>query len=424
MNTRLPATIRMGAIAALVAAASMVLLPFEASNAQQQRQRQPAQAPARSTPATPPAPAAPANPLSPETTARQLIIADIASGTILLEKNADERMPPSSMSKIMTAYVVFEALRRGDLRLEDTLPVSERAWRMQGSKMFVPLGDRVKVEDLLRGMIIQSGNDACIVLAEGLAGSEEAFAERMNETARRIGLVSSNFRNSSGWPDPEHYMTARDLLALSARLVADFPEYYRYYGERDFTFGREMGSNRTITQPNRNPLLQRMPGADGIKTGHTESAGYGLSGSAMRENRRVILVANGWPTMRARSEESERLLEWAFREYGSYTLFKAGQPIEEAPVWMGKLEKVNLVAAQDVVVTIPRRLRAQLVARASFDGPVAAPIQRGQAMGTLTITVPDRPAASFALVAGDDVEKLGFGGRVAAGLSHLVFGRR
>ncbi|MFZ9484093.1 MAG: D-alanyl-D-alanine carboxypeptidase family protein [Alphaproteobacteria bacterium] len=424
MNTRLPATIRMGAIAALVAAASMVLLPFEASNAQQQRQRQPAQTPARSAPATPPAPAAPANPLSPETTARQLIIADIASGTILLEKNADERMPPSSMSKIMTAYVVFEALRRGDLRLEDTLPVSERAWRMQGSKMFVPLGDRVKVEDLLRGMIIQSGNDACIVLAEGLAGSEEAFAERMNETARRIGLVSSNFRNSSGWPDPEHYMTARDLLALSARLVADFPEYYRYYGERDFTFGREMGSNRTITQPNRNPLLQRMPGADGIKTGHTESAGYGLSGSAMRENRRVILVANGWPTMRARSEESERLLEWAFREYGSYTLFKAGQPIEEAPVWMGKLEKVNLVAAQDVVVTIPRRLRAQLVARASFDGPVAAPIQRGQAMGTLTITVPDRPAASFALVAGDDVEKLGFGGRVAAGLSHLVFGRR
>jgi D-alanyl-D-alanine carboxypeptidase (penicillin-binding protein 5/6) len=414
----------MGAIAALVAAASMVLLPFEASNAQQQRQRQPAQAPARSAPATPPAPAAPANPLSPETTARQLIIADIASGTILLEKNADERMPPSSMSKIMTAYVVFEALRRGDLRLEDTLPVSERAWRMQGSKMFVPLGDRVKVEDLLRGMIIQSGNDACIVLAEGLAGSEEAFAERMNETARRIGLASSNFRNSSGWPDPEHYMTARDLLALSARLVADFPEYYRYYGERDFTFGREMGSNRTITQPNRNPLLQRMPGADGIKTGHTESAGYGLSGSAMRENRRVILVANGWPTMRARSEESERLLEWAFREYGSYTLFKAGQPIEEAPVWMGKLEKVNLVAAQDVVVTIPRRLRAQLVARASFDGPVAAPIQRGQAMGTLTITVPDRPAASFALVAGDDVEKLGFGGRVAAGLSHLVFGRR
>ena len=424
MTARPATAIRRTAAVALLAAACLVALPFGASNAQQQRQRQPAQPPARSAPATPPAPTAPANPLSPETTARQLIIADVASGTILLEKNPDERMPPSSMSKIMTAYVVFEALRRGDLRLEDTLPVSERAWRMQGSKMFVPLGERVKVEDLLRGMIIQSGNDACIVLAEGLAGSEEGFAERMNETARRIGLASSNFRNASGWPDPEHYMTARDLLTLSARLVADFPEYYRYYGERDFTFGREMGSNRTITQPNRNPLLQRMPGADGIKTGHTESAGYGLSGSAMRENRRVILVANGWPTMRARSEESERLLEWAFREYGSYTLFKAGQPIEEAPVWMGKLEKVNLVAAQDVVVTIPRRLRAQLVARASFDGPVAAPIQRGQAMGTLTITVPDRPAASFALVAGDDVEKLGFGGRVAAGLSHLVFGRR
>jgi len=421
MNARPTARASRTAIAALVAVVFLLAMTLDASNAQQQRQRQPAQPPPRGAPATPPAPA---NPLFPETSARQLIIADVASGAILLEKNPDERMPPSSMSKIMTAYVVFEALRRGDLRLEDTLPVSERAWRMQGSKMFVPLGERVKVEDLLRGMIIQSGNDACIVLAEGLAGSEEGFAERMNETARRIGLVASKFRNSSGWPDPEHYMTARDLLTLSARLVADFPEFYRYYGEREFAFGREMGSNRTITQPNRNPLLQRMPGADGIKTGHTESAGYGLLGSAIRENRRVILVANGWPTMRARAEESERLLEWAFREFGAYTLFKAGQPIEEAPVWMGRLDKVNLVAAQDVVVTIPRRLRAQLAARASFDGPVAAPIRRGQPMGTLTITVPDRPAASFALVAGDDVEKLGFGGRVAAGLSHLVLGRR
>lgn len=420
------AALRRSALVAFLAAASWLASTPQGADAQQQQRQRPPAARSSAPPAAPaPAPAAaPANPLSPETTARQLIIADVASGTILLEKNADERMPPSSMSKIMTAYVVFEAIKRGDLRLEDTLPVSERAWRMQGSKMFVPLGERVKVEDLLRGMIIQSGNDACIVLAEGLAGSEEGFAERMNETARRIGLTGSNFRNSSGWPDPEHYMTARDLLVLSTRLVSDFPEHYRFYGEREFSFGREMGTNRTIAQANRNPLLQRMPGADGIKTGHTESAGYGLSGSAIRDQRRVILVANGWATMRARAEESERLLEWAFREFGSYTLFKAGQPIEEVPVWMGKLDAVPLVAAEDVVVTIPRRLRPQLAARASFDGPVAAPVQRGQAMGTLTITVPDRPPASFPLVAGGDVEKLGFGGRVSAGLTHLVFGRR
>ncbi|MBM3526372.1 MAG: D-alanyl-D-alanine carboxypeptidase, partial [Alphaproteobacteria bacterium] len=359
----------------------------------------------------------------PETSARQVIIADATTGTVLFEKAADDRMPPSSMSKIMTAYMVFDALKRGDMKLDDSLPVSERAWRMQGSKMFVPLGDRVKVEDLLRGMIVQSGNDACIVLAEGIAGSEEAFAERMNAMGKKIGLRGSNFRNSSGWPDPEHYTTARDLLVLSQRLIDDFPDNYRYYAERDFTYGKDE-KGTPIKQGNRNPLLYKNTGADGIKTGHTEQAGYGLTASAVRENRRVIMVANGWPSMRARAEESERLIEWAYREFGTYVVFKAGQPVEKAEVWLGKEPTVSLVSPRDVAVTIPRRLRQQIDVKVVYDAPVPAPIEQGQRIGTVTITVPERPAIEYTLHASTPVEKLGFGGRIAATVTHYVFGRR
>ena len=381
-------------------------------------------APAASPPAQPQRPPAPqGNPLIPETSARQAIIADMSTGTILFAKNADERMPPASMSKIMTAYAVFDALKRGDVKMEDTLPVSEKAWRMQGSKMFVPLGERVRIDDLLRGMIIQSGNDACIVLAEGLAGSEEAFAERMNRLARAIGLTASNFRNASGWPDPDHYMTARDLLILGERLIADFPEYYKIYAERDFTFGKDE-KGVPIRQGNRNPLLYRSAGADGIKTGHTEQAGFGLTASAVRDGRRIVMVLNGWPSMKARAEESERLLEWAFREFGTYVVFKAGEPVDKAAVWLGKAQDVNLVTTREVAITIPRRLRPQLEARVSFDAPIPAPVAKGQALGTVTLTVPERPPATFQLVAESDVEKLGFTGRVAAAVSHLVLGRR
>jgi rare lipoprotein A (peptidoglycan hydrolase) len=243
-------------------ASSVVAAPLQAQTQPRQRQQP---APQQAAPARQPAPP-PSNPLIPETSARQAIIADATTGTVLFEKSADDRMPPASMSKIMTAYVVFDALKRGDIKMDDTLPVSERAWRMQGSKMFVPLGERVRIDDLLRGMIIQSGNDACIVLAEGLAGSEEAFAERMNQIARAIGLTGSNFRNSSGWPDPDHYMTARDLMILGERLIENFPEYYKIYAERDFTYGKDE-KGVPIKQGNRNPLLYRNTGADGIKTG-------------------------------------------------------------------------------------------------------------------------------------------------------------
>jgi D-alanyl-D-alanine carboxypeptidase len=356
-----------------------------------------------------------------QTTARQAIIVDYQTDTVLFEKNADERMPPSSMSKIMTAYLVFKEIKEGRLSLTDTLPVSEKAWRMQGSKMFVPLGGRVTVEDLLRGMIIQSGNDACIVLAEGIAGSEEAFAERMNEEARRLGLKDSNFRNASGWPDPDHYMTARDLAILAKRLIDDFPEFYKYYSEKSFTYGVD-SKGTPIRQGNRNPLLYKNTGADGIKTGHTEAAGYGLTASAVRDGRRIIMVLNGMPSMRNRAEESERLLDWAYREFGTYGLFKAGQGVETADVWLGDKPTVQLVAPKDVLVTMPRRARAQMKVTVVYDAPVPAPFTKGTELGKLIVTAPGIQTVEVPLVADSDVNQLGFTGRIGAAIGYLIWG--
>src|SRR5215472_1922295 len=248
-----------------------------------------------------------------DTAARWACVVDFNTGTTLMDKDADVQMTPSSMTKIMTAYIVYGMLKAGRLKLDQTLPVSERAWRMGGSKMFVPLGAQVAVEDLIRGMIVQSGNDACIVLAEGIAGSEEQFAELMNQKARELGLTNSHFLNATGWPQPGHVMSARDLATLSRRIIQDFPEYYKYDSEKTFKYNN-------IEQGNRNPLVQKGL-ADGLKTGHTDDGGYGLVASAQRNGRRVILVLNGMITMRERAEESERLLEWSFREFEDVTLF-------------------------------------------------------------------------------------------------------
>ncbi|HSK39613.1 MAG TPA: D-alanyl-D-alanine carboxypeptidase family protein, partial [Arenibaculum sp.] len=250
----------------------------------------------------------PARSASIDTIARQAVLIDATTGTVLFEKNADERMPTSSMSKIMTMYMVFDAIKQGHLSLDDTLHVSEGAWRMQGSKMFVELGNPIPVEDLIRGVIIQSGNDASVVLAEGLAGSESEFATRMTQRAHELGLTASNFTNATGWPDDDHYSTASDLAKLSDRIIADFPEFYHYYSETEFTY-------HDIKQGNRNPLLYRNMDVDGLKTGHTEAAGYGLAASAERNGRRLILVVNGLSDMQARADESARLLEWGFREF-------------------------------------------------------------------------------------------------------------
>ncbi|MBL8836000.1 MAG: D-alanyl-D-alanine carboxypeptidase [Alphaproteobacteria bacterium] len=403
------------------AAAGLQLAQAERPQQQRQQQQRPQQQRAnqpnrpRAQQPAPQASQPQANPGAVETTARQAILIDFQTSATMFERAADERMAPSSMTKLLTLYVVFQALREGRLQMSDEMPVSERAWRMQGSKMFVMVGTRVRVDDLLRGVIVQSGNDACIVLAEGLSGSEEAFAEVMNETARRLGMANSNFRNSSGWPDVDHYSTARDLAILARHLIADFPDHYPLFNERVFAYNG-------ITQPNRNPLIGRTPGADGLKTGHTEAAGYGLTASAIREGRRVILVVNGLASMRARAEESERLMDWAFREYANYTLLRAGAVLERADVWMGQTADVPLTVGQDLIVTLPRRSRPQMRVTAVFDQPVRAPIQQGQEIGRVLINTPGMEPVDLPLIAGADVARLGTAGRVSATIGHMIWG--
>ena len=350
-----------------------------------------------------------------ETQAEEAFLIDFETGAVLLDKNGDVPMPPSSMSKMMTTYIVFERLQEKLLSLEDQFTVSEKAWRMGGSKMFVEVGNQVKVEDLLRGVIVQSGNDACVVLAEGIAGSEEAFAELMNEKAREIGLTNSRFTNATGWPDPNQRVTSRDLATLAKRMIEDHPEYYHYYSEKEFTW-------HDIRQGNRNPLLYRNIGADGLKTGHTEEAGYGLTASAVQNERRLILVVNGLPSMQARADESDRLLSWGFREFDNYDLFKAGDVVDEAPVWLGAEETVPLVIPQGLKVTLPRNDRRGMQVAVVYDGPIPAPIPAGQEIARLRVTWPDGVPVEVPLQAGADVEQLGAFGRIAASIKFLLLG--
>lgn len=350
-----------------------------------------------------------------ETQAEEAFLVDFDTGAVLLDKNADQPMPPSSMSKLMTAYIVFDRLQDKRLSLDDKFTVSEKAWRMGGSKMFVEVGKQVRVEDLLRGVVVQSGNDACIVLAEGIAGSEEAFAELMNERAREFGMTGSHFTNATGWPDPDQRVTARDLAILAKRTIVDHPEYYHYYGEKEFVWNE-------IRQGNRNPLLYRDVGADGLKTGHTEEAGYGLTASAVQDGRRLILVVNGLPSMQARADESDRLLSWGFREFNNYALFKAGDTVDEAAVWLGAEETVPLVIAQDLKVTLPRNAREDMQVAVVYDGPIPAPIPAGQEIARLRVSWPDGVPVEVPLQAGRDVEQLGPFGRITASLKFLLLG--
>jgi D-alanyl-D-alanine carboxypeptidase (penicillin-binding protein 5/6) len=359
--------------------------------------------------------AAPALAQTIETNAKQAFIVDAKTGAVLLEKNADEPMPPSSMSKMMTVHMLFEKLQKGEVKLTDEFPVSERAWRIQGSKMFVALGSRVKVEDLIRGIVVQSGNDACVVVAEALAGSEEAFAEQMTKRGRELGLQKTVFKNASGWPHPEHVTTARELAMIAQHTIEQFPDYYKYYAERDYTYNG-------IKQGNRNPLLYKNIGADGLKTGHTEAAGYGLTASVKRGDRRIIMVVNGLPSMRARAQETESLIDWAFREYENYSLFKAGETVQAANVWLGESKTVPLTAAEDLVVTLPRRARQGMKVTAVFQEPISSPVQKGQPAGKLVIAAPGVPTKELPLVAGENVGQLGAAGRIGAAVSYLIFG--
>ena len=367
-------------------------------------------------PKDPVPPGTPANtPVGPvDTAARWAFIMDFNSGATLLDKDADVSMPPSSMTKLMTAYLVYAALKSGKLKLTDELPVSEKAWRMGGSKMFVQVGTSVKVEDLIRGMIVQSGNDACIVLAEGIAGSEEQFVALMNEKAKQLGLNSSTFRNSTGWPDPEHRMSCRDIATLARRIIQDFPEYLHYDSEKSFKYNN-------IEQENRNPLVQKGT-ADGLKTGHTEEGGYGLCATSERNGRRVIEVLNGMNSMHQRAEEGERMMEWAFREFENVTLFTAGDVVERAPVWLGSAPSVPLVGGRDLIVTMPRNWRKNANISVAYDAPISAPVAKGDQLGKLTVSGQGVPGMEVPLLAGADVPKLGLPGRAMAVLSHYVTG--
>lgn len=350
-----------------------------------------------------------------ETAAKHAIIIDYATGAVLFAKHPDEIIQPASMTKMMTIYLLFERLKNKSLKLTDTFLVSEKAWRMQGSKMFVPVGKRVSVQDLIRGIIVQSGNDAAIVVAEGLAGSEEAFAQQMTAKAHELGMTNTVFKNASGWPEEGHHTTVRDLATLARATIHNFPEYYHYYSEKEFTYNG-------IKQGNRNPLLYSNTGADGLKTGHAEAAGYGLCASAVRGNMRLILVAHGMSSMRARGQESARLLDWAFREFNTYPLFKGGEKVVDAKVWLGSAPTVPLTIKDDLTVVIKRSARKDLKVKADFDEPIAAPIKKGAQVGKLVVTAPDMQTIERPLYAGADVTPLGVVGRLKAAVSYLVWG--
>ncbi len=359
------------------------------------------------------------------TPAEHAILVDATTNTVLFEKSADTQFPPASMSKMMTTYIAFEMIKRGEVTLEETTIVLEqtwRDWRLQGSTMFLNAGQEVTIGDLLRGIIVQSGNDACVVLAEALAGSEDVYVGWMNEMAGELGMTGTVFKNSTGWPAEGHVVTARDMAIIAEHLIEDFPELYKMYAETSFSFGTDPQTGKPITQSNRNPILYTVDGADGLKTGHTQESGYSLTGSAIRDGRRIIMVASGLESTRARSREAQRLIEYAFRNYKILKLFEAGQVIEEADVWLGAAGKVALTVAEDVNVTMSRNQRRKMTVILSYDGPIKAPIKKGAPLATVRISVPDREDLVVPLVAAAAVgEKTGFG-RIGAALMYLVFG--
>jgi D-alanyl-D-alanine carboxypeptidase (penicillin-binding protein 5/6) len=354
-------------------------------------------------------------PLGPiDTAAKWALVTDYTSGATLLEKEADQPMAPSSMAKLMTMYIVYGMLKNGRLKLDQELPVSEVAWRTGGSKMFVPYPGSVKVEDLIRGVVVDSGNDACVVLAEAVAGSEAQFVEMMNQKAKELGLTHSNFRNCTGLPDLEQRMTALDIAALGAAIIRTYPEYYHYDSEKTFKFNN-------IEQYNRNPLVQKGE-ADGLKTGHTDEGGYGLCASSIRNGRRVILVLNGLTSMHQRAEEAQRLMEWAFREYEDVTLFTAADVVERAPVWLGASPSVPLVGGKDLVVTMPRQWQKKAQIAVHYQAPLRAPVAKGTVVGKLVVAGQGVPQLEVPLLAAADVPKLGLPGRALAVLTHFVTG--
>ena len=355
-----------------------------------------------------------------ETKASYALLLDAETGVALFEKNADARMSPASMSKLMTVLMAFEALESGAISADEEFFVSDDAWRRGGagsggSTMFLKARSRVSVLDLLRGVIIQSGNDACIALAEGMAGSEPAFAEIMTERAQELGMSRSRFINSTGLPDPDHKTTARDLAILARELINNHADYYRLFSERDFTWNN-------IRQTNRNPLLYANIGADGLKTGHTQESGYGLVASAEQNGRRLILVINGLNSKRERAREARKLMTFGFRNFQRDLLVEAGQQVAELPVWHGDEATVKVTTKQRFDIVTPRSGRRKMVATVTYENPVLAPIKAGDKLGKLRVTLPGLVPQEVDLVAAEDIDKGNIIGRAIDSLIYVMVG--
>ncbi|TCP37415.1 D-alanyl-D-alanine carboxypeptidase family protein [Sphingomonas sp. BK235] len=361
-----------------------------------------------------------------DTPAPVAFMEDLSSGAILYAKDADRRMPPASMAKMMTVYTIFQMIKAGDIKLSTEYEVRPETWQRwhgpaAGSTMFLSVGERVSVANLLYGIVTLSGNDACVVIAEGASGTEQAFTERMNENAQKLGLTNSHFGTSNGWPDGGvTYVTARDLAKLAAATITEFPQLYKqFYSRRDFTWGKTMGAGAAITQANRDPLLGRVAGADGLKTGHTEEAGYGFTGSAEQNGRRLVMVVAGLTSFNQRAQESIRFMEWGFRAWQARPVVKAGKTVGTAAVQLGDSSEVELVAPKALAVTVPSGTRPQLSGKIVYDGPVKAPIKQGAHIADLVVSAPGLPEQRMPLVAARDVGEAGFFGRAMAGLRGL-----
>ena len=361
------------------------------------------------------------------TGAKVAFLLDLSSGAVLLDKNGDQRMPPASMAKMMTTNVAFELIDKGELALTKKCPVRTETWQkwhgpQAGSTMFLGVGEQPTVEDLLHGIVTLSGNDATVVLAECIAGTEEAFVNVMNENARRLGLTNSHFGNSNGWPDEgKTYVTARDLATLARAEIENHPKLYKqFYGQTSYTWGKTLGTGAAITQSNRNPLLGKVAGADGLKTGHTEEAGYGFTGSAEQNGRRLVMVLAGLDSFNNRIVESTRLMEWGFNAWAAKPLFKGGAKVGSAQVQLGSENEVALLAPRDLAVTVPAGLGGQTSMKIRYAGPVKAPIVKGQHIADLIVTSPDTGEQVMPLIAAEAVAAAGFFGRLWTGLKQML----